>query len=83
MSNLGIEFVSAADAGLEFIINTKEGEIVRRADTIEDGVYWVQRYGFADRHFFTSSMDFATEENFETDGCAKKMFNEIMEGATA
>lgn len=82
MANLGIEFVSASEGGLEFIINTLAGEIVRRADSIEDGVYWVERYGFADRHFFTSSMDFATEEGFLTDGCAKVMFDQIMAVAT-
>ena len=82
MSKLGIEFVSASEGGLEFIINTLAGEIVRRADSIEDGVYWVERYGFCDRHFFTSSMDFATEEGFLTDGCAKVMFDQIMAVAT-
>lgn len=82
MSNLGIKFVSACSGGLSFTINTLAGEIARRADDIEDGVYWVERYGFADQHFFTSSMDFASEEGFLTDGCAKVMFDQIMAVAT-
>ena len=72
--NLGIHFVSASEGGLELIIDTKDGEIVRRADSIADGVYWVERYGFASSIYFTSSMDFATEEGFASDDGAKKMW---------
>lgn len=82
MSNLGINFVNADNAGLIFRIETQEGEIERRADTIEDGVYWVQRYGWTNI-YFSSDMDFATEEGFETDDGAKKMFDQIMKQATA
>jgi len=82
MSNRGIKFVSASEGGLEFIIETAAKPIVRRADSIEDGVYMVERYGFCDSHYFTSSMDFASEEGFLTDGCAKVMFDQIMAVAT-
>ena len=83
MSNLGINFVNADNAGLVFRIETSEGNIFRRADTIEDGVYWVQRYGWSDGIYFSSDMDFASEEGFETDDAAKKMFDKIMTQATA
>ena len=72
--SLGIHFVSASEGGLELIIDTKDGEIVRRADSIADGVYWIERYGFGPSVYFTSSMDFATEEGFADDGDAKKMW---------
>lgn len=73
----GIKFVNADNAGLVFTINTNDGEIQRRADTIEDGVYFVQKHGFSTVCNFSSDMDFASEEGFATDGCAKVMFNEI------
>lgn len=79
MLNTGIEFVNADNAGLLFHINTKDGkEITRRADTIEDGVYFVKKYGLAERHFFSSDMDFGTEEGFETNNGPHIMFNSIM-----
>ena len=79
MLNIGIEFVNADNAGLLFHINTNDGEeIKRRADTIEDGVYFVKKYGLADRHFFSSDMDFASENGFTNDDDAKKMFDRIM-----
>ena len=78
MENLGINFVNACSAGLRFRIQTSDGVIGRRADTIEDGVYWVQKYGVADVCMFSSDMDFASEEGFATDTGAKEMFNEIL-----
>ena len=41
MSN-GINFVNACSAGLSFRIKPSEGEIGRRADTVEEGVYFIQ-----------------------------------------
>lgn len=82
MSNRGIHFVSASEGGLEFIIQTAAGSIIRRADSIKEGVYIFERYGFCDNHYFTSSMDFAEEEGFLTNECAKVMFDEIMAVAT-
>ena len=80
MTKLGINFVSASEGGLEFLIETPDGTIARRADTVEDGVFWVQRYGWTEL-YFTSSMDFATEEGFATDDGAKRMWKEILEFA--
>jgi hypothetical protein len=60
---------------------TTEGEIRRRADDIEDGVHWVETYGVANTLYFSSSMDFATEEFFETDDGAKQMWQTILNTA--
>ena len=80
MSN-GINFVNACSAGLSFRIQTSEGEIGRRADTVEDGVYFIQKYGISPSCYFSSDMDFATEEGFESDDRAKKFWVEIVEAA--
>jgi len=75
MTNLGINFVNADEGGLRFRIETTEGEIRRRADTIEDVAYWVETYGIARNCYFSSSMDFASEEGFYNDDDAVKMFD--------
>ena len=80
MSN-GINFVNACSAGLSFRIQTSEGEIGRRADTVEDGVYFINKYGISPSCYFSSDMDFATEEGFATDDGAKRMWKEITEFA--
>lgn len=74
MEDTGIKFVNADDAGLLLTIVTTEGEIVRRCDTVEDVTDMIKRYGVASAAFFSSDMDFATEENFLEDGDAKKMW---------
>lgn len=79
--DLGINFIAADEGGLRFIIMTTEGEIRRRADDIEDGVHWVETYGVANTVYASSSMDFATEEFFETDDGAKQMWQTIMNTA--
>lgn len=74
-----INYVSADEGGLIFTIQANEGEIMRRADTIEDGVHWVETYGIdTNELYFSSSMDFATEENFDTNEGAKIMFEDIV-----
>ena len=79
MENLGINFVNACTAGLVFTINCpEEGEIKRRADDVADGVYWVEKYGIADACYYSSDMDFASEEGFASDDGAKKMMSRIM-----
>ena len=79
MKNLGIRYVNACSAGLVFTIETTDGEIQCRADDIADGVYWIERYGFSnDGLYFSSDMDFASENGFTNDDDAKKMFDRIM-----
>lgn len=75
-----INYVSAENAGLVFNIECAiRGSIQKRVDTIEDGVYWVDKYGIDySELYFSSSMDFATEEMFETDMGARIMFEEIV-----
>ena len=81
MEDLGIKFVNADDAGLLFTINTSEGQIARRADSVEDVTDMIKRYGLSHAAYFSSDMDFATEENFLNDGDAKKMFYAGLEEA--
>ena len=78
MSNFGINFVTACSGGLNFRIQTAEGEIERRADDTANGVYWVERYGIASDCYLSSDMDFASEEGFADDDGAKKFLNRIM-----
>jgi hypothetical protein len=78
MSNFGINFVTACSGGLNFRIQTAEGEIERRADDTADGVYWVERYGIASDCYLSSDMDFASEEGFADDDGAKKFLSRIM-----
>ena len=82
MSN-GINYISANEGGLCIAINDNGTEINRRIDTVEDGVYWIEQYGIADDVHFSSSMDFATEEFFETDNGAREFWFEIMVEANA
>lgn len=80
MQNVGINFVNACSGGLRFRIGTEEGEqIVRRADTIQDGVYWIQMYGVDPSGIACSSdMDFADENGFEHYDGARIMMDEIL-----
>ena len=83
MSKFGINFIGAQDAGLILTIQTNEGEIRRRADTIEDVAHWVTEYGVAAPCYFSSTMDFAAEEGFADDDGAVKMFDRGVELACA
>lgn len=75
MSKFGINFVNADEGGLRFRIQTNEGEIRRRADTIEDVTHWVTEYGVAAPCYFSSTMDFAADEGFADDDGAVKLFD--------
>ena len=74
MADLGIKFVNADEGGLLLTINTLEGPIKRRADSVEDVTSWIHTYGVSSSAFFSSDMDFASEEGFLNDGDAKKMW---------
>lgn len=79
MQNVGINYVNACSGGLRFRIGVEGGDdIVRRADTIQDGVYWIQMYGVDPNGIACSSdMDFADEYGFETADGARAMMDEI------
>lgn len=80
MENLGINFVNADQGGLIFRIATAEGDISRRADTIVDGVHWAKQYGFSDAGtYFSSDMDYASEEGFADNDGAKNFFDSIVD----
>ena len=78
MSN-GINYVAANEGGLTFGIETTNGTINRRADTIQDGVELIKKYGIAEAVFGSSSMDFAAEEGFADDDGATKFWTRILE----
>ena len=75
MSNLGINFVSAQDAGLTLTIGTLNGEIQRRARDAQDVADWIKEFGLAADCYFSSTMDFAAEEGFADDDTAVRMFD--------
>ena len=58
MADLGIKFVNADEGGLLLTINTHEGPIKRRADSVEDVTHWINFYGVSTSAFFSSDMDF-------------------------
>ena len=67
MNNTGINNVTASEGGLVFSINCpKEGGIKRRADDVQDGVYWIEQYGLAD------------DVAYDIDSCACEMMFAIM-----
>lgn len=71
-----IYYIEADSAGLVFTVEENDKKI--RCDTVEDGIYWIKKIGFADNCYFSSSMDFADEYGFISHDGAKKMFDEIM-----
>lgn len=73
----GINYVAADEGGLVFTIMTDEGEIKRRADDINDGVYWVNEYGIASNLLYCTSMFFGLDHFFEGDLGPEKMFEQI------
>jgi|TARA_Y100000289_G_C3810839_1_gene93638 hypothetical protein len=83
MENLGINYLSANEAGLIMHIETRNGEIIRRADTLEDGINLVDKYGLADTVMGSSSMDFGTEEGFTKDSGPKDFWNAIIKVSQA
>ena len=75
--NSGINFINADQGGLVFRIATDNGNISRRADSIHDGVHFVNQYGVAKHCYFSSDMDYASEEGFADNGDAKAMWDRI------
>lgn len=78
---MGINFINADQGGLIFRIATDNGNIFRRADSIADGVHFVNQYGVAAPCYFSSDMDYASEEGFADDGDAKVMWDQICKEA--
>ena len=73
----GINYVAADEGGLIFTIMTAEGEIKRRADDINDGVYWVNEYGIASNLLYCTSMFDGITHYFEKNEGPEKMFDQI------
>ena len=73
----GINFVGADEGGLIFTIMTDEGIISRRADDINDGVYWVNEYGIASNLLYCTSMFEGNAHYFQENNGPEKMFEQI------
>lgn len=71
-----IDYISANNGNIQMW----DGDyIVAEACTAKSIVYFLQENGFnEDGVYASSSMDFASEEGFETDDCAKNLWDEAL-----
>lgn len=69
-----IKFVSANEGFIELFAGADT--CVARVNTKESIAKVIKMYGIDNGAYFTSSMDFASEEGFESDDSAKILFNE-------
>jgi len=71
-----IDYISANNGNIQL---WNGNQIVAEACTAKSIVYFLQENGFnEDGVYASSSMDFASEEGFETDDCAKNLWNEAL-----
>lgn len=69
-----IKFVSANEGFIEMFSDADF--CVARVNTKESIAKVIKMYGIDSSAYFSSSMDFASEEGFESDDSAKILFNE-------
>ena len=69
-----IDYIGADNGGLALYA----GNVTIRATTAEAIAEAIKHYGIADTVMGSSSMDFASEEGFETDDGALNMWNEAI-----
>ena len=69
-----IDYIGADNGGLALY----EGNVTIRATTAEAIAEAIKHYGIADTVMGSSSMDFASEDGFETDDGALNMWNEAI-----
>ena len=69
-----IDYIGADNGGLALYA----GNVTIRATTAEAIAEAMKNHGLADRVMGSSSMDFASEEGFETDDGALNMWNEAI-----
>ena len=69
-----INFVGSNNGGLEFVLenDTYENKVVGK--NLEECALIIAKHGLADRVMGSSSMDFASEDGFETDDGAMTMY---------
>jgi len=71
---MAIWFVSAREGGLQF--STEDGRVFHSADLAELTVF-AGMNGFSDPLMASSTMDFASEEGFETDEGADELLEKV------
>ena len=69
-----IDYIGADNGGLALFA----GNVTIRATTAEAIAEAIKHYGIADTVMGSSSMDFASEDGFETDDGALNMWNEAI-----
>ena len=74
--NIMINYVDAVNGGIE--MTTKKGETLW-SDTVEGVAKAMYDYGIAKTMMGSSSMDFASEEGFETDDGAMLLLKRALE----
>lgn len=72
-----IDYIQAHNGGIQFLSGL--GNVVGYATTPKMVAYILQTKGIADSLFHSSSMDFASEDGFESDGDAWKLFDAGLE----
>jgi len=66
-----IDFISASEGKIQL---WEDDMIVAEACTAKSIAYFLQEHGFDGNVYASSSMDFASEEGFETDQCANDLW---------
>ena len=69
-----INFVGANNGGLEFVLENDSYENKLVGKNLEECALIIAKHGLADRVMGSSSMDFASEDGFETDAGAMTMY---------
>lgn len=71
-----ITFIDANEGNLDFFVGPfgTDNDQIKTATTIAEAAKIIQEHGLAESHYFSSSMDYATEFGFENDDGAKDMF---------
>ena len=73
-----INFISAIAGGVE--LKTENNDVVAYwASNAADLASFIKELGFATNCYFSSSMDFADEEGFDSYDGARKLFDEACE----
>lgn len=70
-----IQYISARNGELEL---WNENRCVEEVSTAKGALRVLQEYGFDGNVYTSSSMDFASEYGFETDDCAKNLWNDAV-----
>ena len=74
-----IDYVSCRDGKLELHVAERSGIFFQSNNPIELAEFVRRNHGFADVVMGSSTMDFASEEGFDTNDCASILLKRVME----